>query len=131
VEVATVTERAAGTQAAVLNASGYVTTVTNGLTDQPLTVYNWDNIETAQTTPILTNVDGFVYRDPSGAALGTAVGERKYKGLMVVLDKRFSDRWQMNASATLQTNPGYRPLGSFTNPTGIEFTNGISSGLTC
>jgi len=77
------------------------TTVTNGLTDQPLTVYNWDNIEAAQTTPILTNVDGFVYRDPSGAALGTAVAERKYKGLMFVLDKRFTDRWQGRISYVL------------------------------
>jgi hypothetical protein len=70
------------------------TTVTNGLTDQPLTVYNWSNIEASQTTPLLTNVDGFVYRDPSGNPLGTARAERKYKALMFVLDKRFSNRWQ-------------------------------------
>jgi hypothetical protein len=70
------------------------TTVENGLTGQPLTVYNWTNEDAAQTTPILTNVDGFVYRDPSGNPLGTAQATRKYKALMFVLDKRFSNRWQ-------------------------------------
>jgi hypothetical protein len=77
------------------------TTVTNGLTNQPLTVYNWDNIEASQETPLLTNPDGFVYRDPSGASLGTAKAERKYKGLMIILDKRFSDRWQGRISYVL------------------------------
>jgi hypothetical protein len=75
--------------------------VTNGLTDQPLTVYDWDNIEASQTTPILTNVDGFVYRDPDGNSLGTARAERKYKGLMFVLDKRFTNRWQGRVSYVL------------------------------
>jgi hypothetical protein len=74
------------------------TTVTNGLTDSPLTVYNWANIDASASTPILTNVDGFVYRDPSGSSLGTARAERKYKGLMVVLDKRFTNRWQGRVS---------------------------------
>src|SRR5262249_13831127 len=35
--------------------------------------------------------------------------------------------WQMNASATFQTNPSYQPLGSYTNPTGVEFTDGRST----
>ena len=29
--------------------------------------------------------------------------------------------------ATLQTNPDYQPLGSYTNPTGVEFTDGRST----
>ena len=33
----------------------------------------------------------------------------------------------MDASATIQTNPGYMPLGSYTNPTGVEFTDGRST----
>ena len=70
------------------------TTVDNGLAGQPLTVYNWANIDASQTTPLLTNPDGFVYRDPGGDALGTARAERNYTGFMAVLDKRFSNRWQ-------------------------------------
>jgi hypothetical protein len=77
------------------------TPVSNGLTNQPLTVYNWANIDESVGTPILTNVDGFVYRDPSGTPLGTARAERKYKGLMFVLDKRFSNRWQGRVSYVL------------------------------
>jgi hypothetical protein len=42
-----------------------------------------------------------VYRDPSGAALGSAVAERKYKGLQFVLYKRFSDRWLGRVSYVL------------------------------
>ena len=47
--------------------------------------------------------------------------------MIPTLNKRFSNRWQMNASATFQTNPGYSPLGSYTNPTGIQFTDGRST----
>src|SRR5262249_30210814 len=39
----------------------------------------------------------------------------------------FSNRWQMNTSVTMQTNPAYSPLGSYTNPTGVEFSNGRST----
>ena len=39
-----------------------------------------------------------VYRDPGGSVLGTARAERKYKGLMFVLDKRFTNRWQGRVS---------------------------------
>ncbi len=74
------------------------TTVTNGLTGQPMTVYNWVNVAASQATPILTNPDGFVYRDAAGNPLGTARAERKYKGLMLVLDKRFTNRWQGRVS---------------------------------
>jgi hypothetical protein len=77
------------------------TTVDNGLAGQPLTVYNWANIDASQTTPILTNVDGFVYRDPDGNPLGTARAERKYEALMLVLDRRFSNRWQGRISYVL------------------------------
>jgi outer membrane receptor protein involved in Fe transport len=82
------------------------TTVENGLTGQPLRVYNWTNVEAAQTTPLLTNVDGFVYRDPDGNPLGTARAERTYKALMLVLDKRFTNRWQGRISYVLSKAEG-------------------------
>jgi hypothetical protein len=82
------------------------TTVTNGLTNQPMTVYTWANQDESQSTPILTNVDGFVYRDPSGNPLGSARAERKYKALMVVLDRRFTNRWQGRISYVLSKDEG-------------------------
>jgi hypothetical protein len=82
------------------------TTVTNDLTNQPLTVYEWANKSDSEATPILTNPDGFVYRDPDGNPIGVARAERKYKGLMVVLDKRFSNRWQGRISYVLSKAEG-------------------------
>ena len=80
--------------------------VTNGLTDQPITVYEWDNQDASETTPLLTNPDGFVYRDSDGNALGSARAQRKYKALMVVLDKRFTNRWQGRISYVLSKTEG-------------------------
>jgi hypothetical protein len=82
------------------------TEVENGLTGQPITVYNWANQEESETTPLLTNPDGFAYLDPDGNVLGRARAERKYKALMLILDKRFSDRWQGRISYVLSKAEG-------------------------
>jgi len=80
--------------------------VENGVTGQPITVYNWANQEESETTPLLTNPDGFAYLDPDGNVLGRARAERKYKALMLMLDKRFSDRWQGRISYVLSKAEG-------------------------
>ncbi len=77
------------------------TTVTNGITGQPLTVYRWTNIDASIRSPLLTNPDGFAYRDANGNILGVARAERSYKGLIFVVDKRFSNRWQGRVSYVL------------------------------
>ena len=82
------------------------TEVENGVTGQPITVYNWANQEESETTPRLTNPDGFAYLDPDGNVLGRARAERKYKALMLMLDKRFSDRWQGRISYVLSKAEG-------------------------
>jgi hypothetical protein len=48
-----------------------------------------------------------------------------YHGVILQANKRFSDRWQMNTSVTIQTNPGYNVY--FANPTGNEFSDGFST----
>ena len=52
-----------------------------------------------------------------------------YSGVDITVNKRYSNRWQMQAALTLQTNPNYFPEGSatFINPTGREFREGIST----
>ncbi len=56
-----------------------------------------------------------------------------YNGFITTITKRFSNRWQMNGSLTIQDNPNYQPYGSgvsesnVTNPTGWEFTNNRST----
>jgi hypothetical protein len=74
------------------------TTVTNGLTGQPLTVYSWANQDESDADRLHTNPDGFQYRDESGNVIGTARAKRDYKALMFVLSKRLSKRWQAQAS---------------------------------
>jgi len=74
------------------------TTVTNGLTSQPLTVYRWANVSQSQDDLLITNPDGFQYKDPSGNVLGTAKPSRKYRGFMAVLSKRYKNRWSAQVS---------------------------------
>jgi len=57
----------------------------------------------------------------------TSLGYNVYQGVSITALKRFSNRWQMNTSVTVQHDPGYQPLGSYTNPTGVQFTNGVST----
>jgi hypothetical protein len=57
----------------------------------------------------------------------TSLAYQTYSAIIPTLNKRFSNRWQMNASATFQTNPSHNALGSYTNPTGIQFTDGHST----
>jgi hypothetical protein len=89
------------------------TTVTAATGDDPalsgkqLTVYRWANRADSENRGILTNVDGFQYLDPNGAILGTARTERKYKGLMFVLDRRFTNRWQGRISYVYSKSEGY------------------------
>jgi hypothetical protein len=50
-----------------------------------------------------------------------------YRGVDISATKRFSNRWQMQTSLTLQTNPQYQPPGSFTNPVNVVFADGVST----
>ncbi len=61
------------------------TTVTNGLTDQPLTVYQWANQSASEADAAATRTPTASSTSTSnGNVLGTARAERKYKGLMFV-----------------------------------------------
>jgi len=68
-------------------------TVTNRLTNEPMTLYRWANRETTDEDYYITNFDGYTYRDPAGNVLGRADPKRSYKGLMLVLTKTYSNRW--------------------------------------
>ena len=52
-----------------------------------------------------------------------------YQGVDITATKRYSDRWQMQIAATLQTSPSYWPDGSptFVNPTAREFRQGFNT----
>jgi hypothetical protein len=82
---------------------------------------------TGLTAPYYTICQGC--RRPSGIGniTMTRLSYETYHGVILTVNKRFSDRWQLNSSLTLQHNPNFDPLGSFTNPTGIEFQDGVST----
>ncbi len=81
-------------------------TVTNGLTNAPLTLYKWSNAAVARNDFLITNVAGFQYRDPNGTVIGTADPYRHYEAFMAVLSKRLSNRWTGNISYVLSQATG-------------------------
>lgn len=73
-------------------------TTGQGLTGAPLTLYRWANRSTTQSDRLIRNIEGFQYLDTNGNVIGTIDPTRKYKGVMTVLTKNFSQRWQAQAS---------------------------------
>jgi hypothetical protein len=88
------------------NATWTPISVTNGLTNQPLTLYKWANRVATQSDFLIRNIAGYQYRDPSGNVLGTADPFRKYKAFMAVLNKRLSNRWTTQVSYVLSQATG-------------------------
>ena len=97
-------------------------TVTSDLISQPLGIYQWANEDESAEDGLVTNPDGFVYLDENGAPLGTAEAYRDYKGLMLVVSKRFSNRWQAQVSYVLSETKGtVDPSGLATTGQGRQF----------
>jgi hypothetical protein len=67
---------------------------------------------------------------PSGGSITvTNPNYQIYKGVDLSATKRFSNKWQLATSVTIQDNPGFLTAGSASciNPTGCEYSNGIST----
>jgi len=102
-------------------------TITPSLSDNatgapsgPLDVYRWENREDSQSGGFITNIDGWQYLDPDGNVVATADAFRKYRALMVVLNKRFTNRWQAQASYVLSKSEGTLDNRGFGNYAGIS-----------
>ncbi len=67
-------------------------------TDQPITLYQWQNRTVSNTDYLIRNVEGFQYLDPNGGVIGTVDPFRKYRAFMAVLNKRYTNRWQAQVS---------------------------------
>jgi Carboxypeptidase regulatory-like domain/TonB dependent receptor-like, beta-barrel len=80
--------------------------VQNGLTGQPATAYAWANRDETQDNGVIQNLEGFQYLDTNGNVIGTANPFRTYRSLMVVLNKRLTNRWQTQASYVLSKTEG-------------------------
>jgi hypothetical protein len=78
----------------------------NALTGGTLDAFFWENPDESEGNPLITNVDGFQYLDPAGNVLGTVDANRSYRGLILQLNKRFTNRWQGNISYVLSKSEG-------------------------
>ena len=79
---------------------------TNTLTNQPITLYNWANRSDSDTDFLIRNIEGFQFLDPSGNVIATLDPRRSYRALMLVWSKRYTNRWQAQASYVLSKSEG-------------------------
>jgi hypothetical protein len=92
----------------------------NELTDQPITLYNWDNRDTSDTDFLIRNIAGFQFRDPDGNVIATLDPHRTYRALMLVLSKRYTNRWQAQVSYVLS-----KAEGNVDNTSGQQISTSI------
>ena len=100
-------------------------TTTNALTNQPLTVYQWANKSAAQSDFLVTNPDGFQFLSPTGSVLGRVDAFRKYRALMLVVNKRMQNRWQAQVSYVYADVTGTVNNTSGSQTTGRQFETPI------
>jgi hypothetical protein len=82
------------------------TTLTNQLTGQAFTGYYWFNDAESNDSFFIRNTDGFQYIATDGSVIGTAHPERKYKGLMLVLNNSQRNRLGYQISYVLSKAEG-------------------------
>ncbi|MEZ5320302.1 MAG: hypothetical protein R2752_23065, partial [Vicinamibacterales bacterium] len=89
----------------------------------------WTDATTGTTAPYYVICSTCVRPSGLGNITVTRTSYETYQGVILTVNKRFSDRWQLNASLTLQDNPGNVPLSAVTsgNPTGREYQDGVST----
>jgi hypothetical protein len=108
----------------VYPAARYTTTsVTNRLTNQPMTLYRWANRSTTDEDVFIRNVKGFQYLDGNGNPFATLDPTRNYKGVMFVLTKSYSNRWNGQFSYVWSKVEGTVSNGGTTSVTGSFFEN--------
>jgi hypothetical protein len=112
-------------------------TLTNSLTGQTFTAYNWVNQAASNESFTVTNQEGFQYLAPDGSVIATADPRRSYRGLMLVLTNSLRGRLGYQLSYVLAKaegnvdNSGFGAYGgnsSWTSPNNLinnfgELTN--------
>jgi hypothetical protein len=87
-------------------------TVTNGLTGQTFTAYNWANQAASNSTFSIINTDGFKYVGTDGSTVMTLDPQRKYRGLMLVLTNSLRTHFGYQFSYVLSKSEGNVDNGS-------------------
>ena len=94
----------------------------NPTTTKPYTLYRWAN-RTESPDTVVTNYAGFQYKDPNGNVLGETNPSREYKGVMFVLTKTLSNRWQGQFSYVYSQSEGNVGNGGRSGFGGTGFRN--------
>jgi len=102
------------------------TTLTNPLTGQTFTAYNWANQSASNESFRVQNTDGFQYIGTNGQPVGTLDPRRNYKGLMLVLSNSLRGRLGYQLSYVLskaEGNVDNSGTGAYFNGTGFTSPN--------
>ena len=62
-----------------------------------------------------------------GSITMTNPNYQNYSGVDFTINKRYSDKWQLNMALTVQKRADFSVDGGFTNPTGREYSQGVSN----
>ena len=69
-------------------------------------VFTWANRSASRDNLLITNTHGFQFLDPNGNVLGTLESKRKYRALMLSINKTYSDRWRGQVSYVYSKSDG-------------------------
>ncbi|MBA3948563.1 MAG: carboxypeptidase regulatory-like domain-containing protein [Acidobacteria bacterium] len=78
------------------------------------------------SAPYYVVTNGLARPSGLGTITVTDPDSEDYHGVDFTVNKRYSDKWQLSAALTVQTNPNHILKGSI-NPTGDEFLEGAST----
>ena len=81
-------------------------TLTNQLTNQTFTGYQWANSDTTDENFFIRNTEGFQYIATDGSVIATADPRRNYKGLMLLLSSSLRNRFGYQVSYVLSKAEG-------------------------
>ncbi len=81
-------------------------TLTNGLTNQTFTGYNWANRSSTDESFFIRNTEGYQYKSTDGSVIATADPRRSYKALMLLLDSSLKRRFGYRLSYVLAKAEG-------------------------
>jgi len=90
-------------------------TLTNGLTNQTFTGYNWANRSTTDQNFFIRNVEGYQYVATDGTTIATADPRRSYKAMMVYLTNSLRRRFGYQVSYVLAKAEGNVDNNGFGN----------------
>lgn len=88
-----------------------------------LSLYRWDNRTASNEDFVIRNTEGFQYLGSDGSVLATFDPYRDYNGVMAVLTKSYSNRWQAQVSYVWSKTEGNVSNGGTTSVTGSVFEN--------